>query len=91
VANSFFSSLVVPTVADFFPRVHIEGELRGYPMSDVPQKTAQEMSDKDRQFEKLLSNAFQVVATRHTHSPIISPESKLGRKVSVSPRVMQWK
>jgi hypothetical protein len=60
-------------------------------MSDLSQNTAQEMSDKDRQFEKLLSNAFQILAARHPRARIINPESKVSRNASALPGVMQWK
>ena len=60
-------------------------------MHELSEKMTQELSDKDRQFEKLLSNAFQLLAARHPHVPILSPESKATRNVTASPGVLIWK
>ncbi len=60
-------------------------------MSELSQKTEQEMSDKDRQFEKLLSSAFQLLAARCPHVPILGPESKVSRNATSSPGVLIWK
>jgi hypothetical protein len=60
-------------------------------MSDLSQKTNLEMSDKDRQFEKLLSNAFRMLSTQHSQARIINPENKVSRNASDAPGVMQCK